>query len=276
VAAAALSLAACADERDRHIGEGVHPVGWASPESPAFHAVWLRANGDDMRRCRTCHGEDYRGGAVGVSCASADCHESEQGPEACGTCHGANPDDPDDPRPETGAHAAHGRFCEECHVVPERVNDELHIGDLEPGPDLRFSGLAVADGAAPTWNAEEKQCSGTYCHVSDAPTWDGEERECSGCHAAPPDSHAQWRDRATEEDCTGCHADPEGETHVDGAVDLELPDGCGACHGDEETGAPPPALSGAVDADQPGVGAHAPPRAPARPPPEAPGGPCGS
>jgi hypothetical protein len=140
------------------------------------------------------------------------------------------------------------------------VSDELHIGDLSPGPDVRFSGLAAAGGAAPTWHAGEQQCSGTYCHVSDAPTWDGDERECTGCHAAPPDSHALWRDRATEDDCADCHADPadpEGATHVNGAVDLALPDGCGACHGDEETGAPPPALSGAVDADQPGVGAHA-------------------
>jgi len=268
--AAFLAFSACTEARDRPIGEGVHPVGWSTPESPAFHGTWLAANGDDLRRCQACHGADYQGGAVGVGCGATGCHTADDGPEACGTCHGADPiGHPDAARPATGAHANHDltdgdagadRLCGECHVVPENVGDEGHIGDDAPGPDVVFSGLAIPpDAAAPIWHPGEKQCSGTYCHVTDAPTWDGPELECSGCHAAPPDTHARFADRATEEDCATCHADPtapDGVTHVNGAVDLALPEGCGTCHGDEETGAPPPALGGATNADEPGVGAH--------------------
>ena len=259
--AATVSLAGgCVDSRDPALGEGVHPLGWADSESPRFHAKVLRENGDDLTDCRQCHGDDYRGGPVGVSCMASGCHENEGGPENCDTCHGDG-EAPFDGRPTTGAHEKHGRFCAECHVVPEHASDEGHIGDDHAGPDLTFSGLATADGATPTYNPEEpKTCSGVYCHVDGTPEWNQEgPLECDACHQAPPGSHERFAAVAQPpDDCATCHpdpADPEGTTHVDGSVELELPEGCGTCHGHDDSGAPPEALS--RDPFDPAIGAHA-------------------
>ncbi|MBI2897809.1 MAG: CxxxxCH/CxxCH domain-containing protein [Deltaproteobacteria bacterium] len=261
-------MVSCSDERERVTGEGVHPVGWADRDDPAFHARWLEDHGDDLARCRTCHGADYLGGAVGRGCAGTGCHEDERGPEACGTCHGA---ESDDPLPETGPHAKHEIYCDSCHRVPEHVDDDCHISDegCDPeielgGPGITFSGLAVQDGATPTFDRASKTCNGTYCHVGGSPVW--EEREeplaCDACHETPPDSHARF-ERVTKDEergtlfCDTCHPVPPGDTHVDGTRDIDLPDGCDACHGTGEDGAPPPALDGETDPTKRAPGAHA-------------------
>ena len=52
--------------------EAGHPVGWVAPSQ---HGGAVEARGP--QRCRVCHGSDYQGGWVGVSCF--DCHEGPGG-----------------------------------------------------------------------------------------------------------------------------------------------------------------------------------------------------
>src|ERR1700720_4277257 len=61
-------------------GAGVHPAGWNDAASPDFHQRYLRANGDKLSACVGCHGADYGGGAVSVSCTSQGCHTQKGGP----------------------------------------------------------------------------------------------------------------------------------------------------------------------------------------------------
>ena len=241
--------AGCVNERGRGDGGGVHPRGFADPESDDFHGRTLALDGYNLGRCKACHGTDYAGGPVDRSCLK--CHE--EGPEACGTCHG---DLLSDPLPETGAHAVHQRFCEMCHQVPTQVGEPEHI-DGDGVVEVRFEGLAVADGAEPVFDPDERTCSGVYCHRGRTMSWDGDSLDCSGCHEAPPDSHAPFARVVEEPVCGPCHVDPAGETHVNGTLDLVEDQPCTLCHGGEGVlGAPPPALDGAVDADDPQVGAH--------------------
>jgi hypothetical protein len=230
-----LLLSACAEPRDRSRPGGVHPAGWSDQESPAFHGAFLREHAYPLADCRVCHGEDYAGGAVGSSCL--DCHED--GPEACGTCHGEGTL----PLPPTGAHVTHEAYCERCHVVPAEVDASGHLG---------------ADGRAEVvlegWDEATARCD-TACHVGRSPEWTDETPlGCDGCHGEPPSTHVRFARVAGTGMCGTCHPAPPSATHVDGVLDLAVP-GCGACHGGSD-GAPPPGLDGAVASSAPSVGAH--------------------
>ncbi len=251
--AAVALLSGCTVARDLPPGDGVHPAGWADPNSSAFHASWLRANGDDLVPCQTCHGADYQGGAVGVPCTSQGCHTQPGGPELCGTCHGSAAG----PLPSSGAHALHAAFCSDCHQVPATVSAPGHITGTAR---VAFSGLALADGATPTWSPSQKRCSGVYCHVNQDPTWpalpSGGAVACDLCHGTPPTSHQLWSRVATPTSCATCHPVPPAATHVDGIVELDAGLACDTCHGHGPLGAPAPGLDGSTAPTSPGVGAH--------------------
>ncbi len=242
-----LAVVGCAEERERDPSEGTHAAGWADPASAGFHGDDLQARGYPLAECRGCHGQDYGGGAVDVSCRGAGCHTEEGGPEFCGTCHGGA----DGPMPDSGRHATHEAFCADCHQVPDRVDSPGHIdGDV----DLVFAGLARADGRAPSWDAEARGCSDVYCHQSGAPSWDdATPLDCNGCHDTPA-IHGRFARVVAEDTCAGCHQGSPATGHVDGAVQLAV-DGCTGCHG-SDTPAPPTALDGATAATDLRVGAH--------------------
>ncbi len=252
----ALLLAGCSLPRERPGGGGAHPAGWsdvANPSHPDFHGQWLRANGDRLDECRSCHGQDYAGGAVGVSCTSSSCHASPGGPEFCGTCHG----DSTGARPATGAHTAHAPFCDTCHVVPSQLVAAGHI-DTRGTVDVRFAGVATIGGRSPTWDPAAGTCSNTYCHgVPPSPPWPTGTADCTSCHGEPPASHARFADRAMPGQCANCHpVPPDAPEHVSGTIDLTLAVRCDTCHGAGSLGAPPPALDGTVDPTLRGSGAH--------------------
>jgi predicted CxxxxCH...CXXCH cytochrome family protein len=247
---------------------GQHPAGWADPESADFHQKWLRVNGDKLDSCASCHGADYGGGPVGVSCASQGCHTRKGGPEFCGTCHGGD----SGPLPATGAHALHASFCTDCHDVPTTVSQPDHITGT---PRVAFSGLAVPGGKTASYDATSKTCAGVYCHAAQSPTWQAPPSTiaCDLCHKAPPDSHKAWgrvanpppgaSPAAVAAVCAACHPVPQpgaapapGDTHVDGKIDFIAGIACNACHGQDATGAPPVSLDGSTDPGAPGVGAH--------------------
>lgn len=271
-AAAAIALVAitsCTRERDLPQGEGAHPAGWDDKKSDSFHARWLQdrrtKHGDELAKiaeCKKCHGEDYAGGAVGVSCTEkSGCHTKKGGPEFCGTCHGSD----QGPMPTTGAsagaHQLHQQFCDLCHKVPDKLDAPGH---LDGKIDVHFSGIAIANDSKAAYDATSRTCSAVYCHNSTTKKWEppAGQAECNSCHAAPPDSHQPWmRVANTTATCTSCHPAPGkpeiAGAHVDGKLDVNAEIACGTCHGtDASQGAPAPALDGSTATSSPTVGAH--------------------
>src|SRR5512140_2984674 len=254
VALLAAVFVACSTERaapDAPSGE--HPPGWVDKASPDFHATWLKTSRFPLSRCQACHGDDYGGGAVGVSCSQGSCH-AQGPPSTCTTCHGSN----GTPRPATGAHAAHVPYCDTCHQVPTPSEVEKHAsGDATTL--VRFSGLAVSGARAPTWDPNAKKCAFTYCHGAVSPAWtDPAQIACDSCHGAPPGSHRRWARLITSTDsCTTCHPGPTDPRHHDGKVDLTEGATCTTCHGGDGHPNPPVALDGTTATTSRGVGAHA-------------------
>jgi len=154
----ALSAGSCALSRDLDDSSGAHPLEWSVAGSADSHDRWLLDNGYPLLDCQRCHGRDYLGGDVEVSCATAGCHPL--GVEECGTCHGQY----DDALPRNLAHERHAGFCVECHPMPERVDDAGHIDGTV---DIEFAGAAIEEGRSPQWIATTGQCSGmaTACHA---------------------------------------------------------------------------------------------------------------
>jgi predicted CxxxxCH...CXXCH cytochrome family protein len=256
-----LTASACADDRALPLSAGgVHPEGWGDFNDggePAFHGTWLAANKFPLSRCKQCHGADYLGGAVGVSCTQSKCHIGDDGvtpvpPDACTTCHG----DGKSPRPTTGAHAKHDRFCDTCHVLPNKDQVEQHAsGDRTT--IVRFGNLATKN-AQPSYDLQQKVCSNTYCHGASSPAWtDPKPLDCGGCHRSPPDNHAFWS-RLSSMTCTSCHPDPMTDArHVNGTIDVIGNVACTTCHGSNDHANPPVDLAGGSDPTTRGVGAHA-------------------
>jgi len=174
-----------------------------------------------------------------------------------------------------GAHQSHltgGVFsrpvaCEECHLVPARVDDPGHIDTALPA-EVTFGPLATGTGAASaTWDHDARVCT-SYCHGATLaggskpmPVWttvDGTEAACGTCHGLPPGgSHPQ------SSACELCHAPTAGPgrtianraTHIDGVLQAIGGD-CGSCHGSAGNFAPPKGTHGETATSDLAVGAH--------------------
>ncbi|RME27008.1 MAG: CxxxxCH/CxxCH domain-containing protein [Deltaproteobacteria bacterium] len=280
----------------------VYCHGAALPGGADKEPKWTVVDGSQIR-CGSCHGDPPPAPHPQSANCSA-CHPGTVRPDGridiegglhidgrlqvgqlgCDSCHGQNGDanPPPDTRGNTdtsargvGAHASHLSEsdwhapveCGSCHVVPQSISDEGHIDSEQPA-DVVFSGLAVSDGASPSYDPENLSCSGTYCHGSTlfkggsntVPIWnvvDGSQAACGTCHGLPPDSpHPQ------SQSCYMCHGeviDSDGnftpEKHIDGQVEVSSPhpDGwangqvhgpefeqgpaaCQACHGEQLDG----------------------------------------
>jgi len=252
----------CSEDRSPAPAGGVHPAGWTDPGSASFHAKYLAQNAFPLPQCQTCHGQDYAGGSVGVSCTQSSCHK--QTPIACTTCHGSE----GTPRPDTGAHWAHQAYCGgTCHRLPVETTASVQAhASGDAGPTVQLGGLAIDDAGAsatpPSWDAGAQQCANVYCHGAAwgrglSPKWNSSEAiGCGGCHDAPPADHARWsRVASSTASCASCHPDPSGSTHVDGIVEVTVTS-CTACHGEGDHSFPPLSLDGSTDPATRGVGAH--------------------
>lgn len=229
----------------------LHARGIVDPQSSDFHGALLRSRNYDFSLCKSCHGEDFRGGKSDSSCYQ--CHN--QPPTDCVTCHTAL-------GPSSGAHRTHtqpgplgsGLLCSECHVMPADWSQPGHIlttsGALDPPPvEVVFGPTATL---APYPRApfmgrdaasfENGTCNNVYCHapklvdgaaVDSAPRWDTSvARACNNCHGAPPAEHPVGA-------CARCHSrvvDGAGgfadvALHLDGKISLGDDSGtCQACH----------------------------------------------
>ena len=221
---------------------GVHGAGWLSRSSANFHGTYIANHKWDLSSCKTCHANDYTGGATGVSCYK--CHH--QGPEACNVCHGsdghANP--PKALNGDTaisslgvGVHVAHldstiSRYgatvsCTNgCHTPVSAFSDSSHIGPNPDGiADINFGALARTQlhihVPNPQWNRNTRTCSDVYCHgafdggnINFTPTWtDPGSVVCGSCHGDPqtgnptpkPWSGNMHNPNYTIHDCVMCH-----------------------------------------------------------------------
>lgn len=214
-------------------------------------------------------GAAYRGG----QCAETGCHGPDRpswiGDAPCGTCHGVPP-------------AGHPPgSCDRCHPVAapgggfaaplEHVDGRLDVDGLAaddcdlchgPGGRVALGGSHAAhdryacetchrpvDAIAAHLDGDPAltgRCEA--CHGLGAPAWGEADPAlaCDGCHGLPPPEHSVG-------DCDDCHPSADLPTHVDGAVDLALPEGCEGCHGMPDTGAHrahrAPLFSAPVDCD---------------------------
>lgn len=197
----------------------------------------------------------------------------------CGGCHGSasDPAPPEglggvvDPQSwHVGAHPTHGHgtdrspatACNECHDVPGSVDAPGHLDDTPQAEVTWANGtLAAKDGRATGYDAEAHSCT-VYCHGTEPIGWTDFGLGCDSCHGDPP-ATADHVGLPAGASCqgAGCHVALDPEHHVNGEVDTvpaPAPDGCGgACHGTEDSPAPPPDTAGNVDPSSPGVGAHA-------------------
>lgn len=144
--------------------------------------------------CSRCHGEardDGRALAPRPKLHLNGKVDLGDGSGRCGACHGEG----DDPRPTSGAHAAHASPkdaapvpCATCHEVPDGARKHPEGGEAR----VVLSGLAVRGGRVARYNAATKTCADTYCHAGSgaaapSPSWsERAPATCGSCHGTPP------------------------------------------------------------------------------------------
>ncbi|MBK7583985.1 MAG: CxxxxCH/CxxCH domain-containing protein [Myxococcales bacterium] len=258
---------------------------WTSPRSSdaacgTCHSLPPPAPHPKSTKCPDCHGAVVD--ASGIKNPALHVNGTiDVGDLPCDSCHGSdgNPAPPSDLSGNTevtalgvGAHRVHlagGAVsrpvpCSECHVVPAEFKAAGHT-DSDLPAELTFSGAAIANNRKPTWDRNVRKCSDAWCHSPEAPgpspewTTTSGPLPCGGCHGTPPaPPHPQMTN------CSRCHGaviNDDNATfkdrtlHVDGVVEVVMPDLCNGCHGSTNP-APPTDLSGSSATTSPGVGAH--------------------
>lgn len=232
-----------------------HPIPYVAQHSGEALARAAEPLGQPvLAACTPCHGGDFAGGIVGVSCDA--CHASLQ-PIAfpdwetnCTFCHGTRTAGSTGTTPlaappqtvigsaDPGAHQQHlvggtfsdGVACTECH--PSRVG----VGHANGAVELAFGPLANADGATATYDPATASCA-NYCHGATLPpsdparpavTWAPATLDCGSCHQAAPTTgrHPAVSNGHATIPCLACHGGTYTETvadpafHVNGTLDV--------------------------------------------------------
>lgn len=235
----------------------------ARDASPADGAI----EGCENQGCAVCHGAQHT-----LNCAPPRGVHGESSPTERGV----------------GAHQAHlvgssdgpgvpsrPVACADCHLVP--TMDSLGQSPHQDGvADVSFtsavSGIQVAGGGSPSFDAATATCSSVYCHAPSThaggsnpdPRFDAPGSvTCGACHGLPPaPPHPQ------SAECDDCHAQVIGPggawidpaLHINGEVEVDAT--CDGCHGgapDNYVASAPPYDVGTpvgTDATDPQVGAH--------------------
>jgi predicted CxxxxCH...CXXCH cytochrome family protein len=215
----------------------VHGKGFAdttNTTAASFHGKYIQSKNYDITTCRQCHGVDYAGGTSNQSCLS--CHNKTGGPENCTTCHGsvnaAPPKDLADNTSPTvrgvGAHQKHVLggvlgapvACKECHVVPSKIYEGVHINKFV---NVRFDSTSVFFKNNATYIAANVSCTNTYCH--------------GNFNGGNLNRTMTWTDTtATVTACGTCHGDTTKTTVKEKAFPLSghtaapVTSNCWTCH----------------------------------------------
>lgn len=259
---------------------------WSLPRDSAeacgtCHGLPPAAPHPQSDRCELCHAEVIDENRRFIAPERHVDGVVDHGEANCNVCHGS--DENDAPPLDTlgnrstselgvGAHQVHlsggsnGRAlgCDECHHVPDKVGDPLHVDGLPA--EVSFSGVAGSNDHRPLWDRTSATCSASYCHGPtpgdgrDSPVWNVAARlDCASCHGLPPPlPHPQ------SETCSACHGDvvaadnrtiKDKSLHVNGSVETTNDATCTSCHG-ADNAAPPVDAQGNSDTRFEGVGAH--------------------
>ncbi|MEO7036152.1 MAG: CxxxxCH/CxxCH domain-containing protein [Polyangiaceae bacterium] len=203
-------------------------------------------------QCTTCHGDATRSGDAVLRSAPPRDLSGGTDPSFPGVGAHANH------LLASGTHAAIA--CNECHIVPERVDSPGHADHGSPAT-LVFGALASTGGHAPNYDGATRSCSDSYCHGNGNAVWNAPRSSsaaCGSCHGLPPPAPHPQSDR-----CSLCHGEVidsdrhfiRPELHVNGQLEATNTESCTACHGGENP-APPFDLSGNEATTARGVGAH--------------------
>lgn len=202
-----------------------HPEDFLAVESVDFHGEYLATQAAwNAAPCKTCHGQDYKGGKVGVGCKDSGCHaayphadafteptspefhgtylatEENWDPTSCQSCHGTD---------YAGGRVGVGCKDSGCHAAYP------HPDDFTNPQSGDFHGAFIASVA-------EWDLSG-----------------CQTCHGTAYDGEGE-----AKKTCLTCHSQPEG------------PEACNTCHGSGANAAPPEGLMGESNTSAAAVGAH--------------------
>ncbi|MBM4343234.1 MAG: CxxxxCH/CxxCH domain-containing protein [Deltaproteobacteria bacterium] len=192
----------------------------------------------------------------------------------CGACHGAPPP------PAVKNHPQNGN-CEGCHAATagpgQTIANPANHRNGKVDIDLGSSAPCQACHGLPPTDKHPAMADCNKCHAAaiDAQGkllpggahYNGKvdfslgSAACDACHGAPPNSASHPK----AGQCSACHpatATAAGQLvpkggHVNGKVDVALPQKCDACHGSNGSAAPPPDVNGKSDPTLPTVGAHA-------------------
>jgi predicted CxxxxCH...CXXCH cytochrome family protein len=220
-----------------------------------------------IRKCSVCHkATAHSDGSLTAAVHVDGTAQIGDGTGSCSGCHGSakNAAPPSDLSGNTtpdalgvGAHQAHLTnsqrltapiACNSCHLVPAAIQSPGHLDTSLPA-EVTFSGLAVTDGAAATWDRTTATCT-SYCHgggqslAADTnfklrkPVWTlgVSQAFCGSCHGAPPSTPAHRNiDPFDFRKCSDCHPNtvakngsiivsgpPGAQTsrHINGRIDV--------------------------------------------------------
>jgi len=230
----------------------VHKTGVTDPNSANFHGKFLMANGWNISTCANCHGSNFTGGTQSPTCATANCHNSAQGPAACNTCHGDfnNPSQVSPPRdlngntstssPGVGAHVKHlAAFangiqlaCSECHTVPADVNANGHLG-TDGKAEINFGAFSNKLGGS-SYDFGTNKCANTYCHgnfeLKKADASSVAQNQYTADKMVGNKRSPQWNLLdGSEVKCSSCHGKSDSDPSPIGHVPYTI-DQCVWCH----------------------------------------------
>ncbi len=210
-------LAACSDPQKAPTGPqaqvSVHESGWNVLTSPSFHGKALAAKQFDASECRQCHGGQYDGGIVGVSCKT--CHASFPHP-ATGWVVGAN------------SHIAflknnayNLQSCQGCHgqnYGTVKVNNSCLTCHTKPGGPEACTTCHGNSGGDPA----------VLTNVAPPRGLDGETETTAPAVGAHQAHFAYFKQLTTAQVCQECHTLPQNFSapgHIDPDGNAEIPFG---------------------------------------------------
>ena len=228
--------------------QGGHPAGWAAASpAPQPHGDAAKKDGTVAAQgfpyCQTCHGANFAGGSVNVSCFTCHGVSAPHAPKpwlgptythtttveagnaaVCYTCHAytgspnpRNPHVPPTPAPSgTAAGCFNGTMChnEASHAVP--FNTTTHYSVTSGTFTANCGSCHAVTGTSPVTGAP--LC--TTCHTAGSPL---AATNCTSCHVDPPSG-------GTYPNVAGAHA-----VHL-GLNTAGTPVTCDTCHDGLGTG----------------------------------------